>query len=227
MQGDIDRALSDLTTAIKSDSKFTNAYQLRALAYERKTQYKLALADYDAVVAILPADNPLAKSLALETGYLRVRALNNLVRRGSAAREKNDTDRAMADFTEAIELSPKANRQVSGEQIAKAYYGRAQIHAAQNRPATAIADLAKAIEFDFRLREAYVLRAEMSEKQGDLKQALADYDTVLSMDRDCPMPMSCALARSGSAASSSRAPSRAFRTLAPCADSGCHRWRRR
>lgn len=86
---------------------------------------------------------------------------------------KGDVDSALADFTKAIEMNPKAN---------DAYWGRAGLYLAKEVLDLAIADLDKVVELKPDSSVAYTKRAEVLEKKGNVDKALVDYNKAISLD---------------------------------------------
>jgi tetratricopeptide (TPR) repeat protein len=86
-KGDYDRAIADLTQAIRLDPNNVYAYYMRGSAYHEKKDYDRAIADF-------------TQAIRLEncTGYYR--------RRGIAYMEKGDFTQARRDFETAVQLDP-------------------------------------------------------------------------------------------------------------------------
>jgi tetratricopeptide (TPR) repeat protein len=97
-------------------------------------------------------------------------AFNN---RGNAYNDKNDYDRAIADFDQAIRLDPK---------YAFAYDGRGNAHYSKNDKYRAFADFDKAIQFDPRFAGAYNDRGNVYYDQQEYDRAIADYDQAIRLD---------------------------------------------
>jgi tetratricopeptide (TPR) repeat protein len=87
--------------------------------------------------------------------------------RGNVWYYKGDYDKAIADYTKAIEINP---------QYASAYENRGLAWADKGDYDKAIADYTKAIEIDPKYAKAYYKRGLAWEKKGDLNKAKADYD---------------------------------------------------
>jgi len=88
-KGDSDRAIADLSEAIRLDPKYAEAYYLRGVSYRNKGDLARAISDYSEAIRLDPK---------LAAAY------NN---RGNAYKDKGDFDRAIADFSEAIRLAPE------------------------------------------------------------------------------------------------------------------------
>ena len=98
----------------------------------------------------------------------------NYHNRGVAYREKGDTDRAIADYIEAIRLDPKH---------AEAHVNRGQAYSLKGETDRAIADFTEAIRLDPKLAHAYFGRGLAYEKLADFARARSDYDTMLGLSQ--------------------------------------------
>lgn len=128
------------------------AQDLEALWSECESQD--AAAQLRACTAIIESGR--ARGNELATAY------NN---RGDAHALADDYPRAIADFSEAIRLSP-------GHAVV--WGNRGSAHAQRGDLPRAIADLSEAIRLDPAFMEAYGLRGAFYEQQGDKVRALAD-----------------------------------------------------
>src|SRR4029077_7632168 len=90
---------------------------------------------------------------------------------------KGDTDRAIADFTEAIRLDPS---------YAIAYSNRGSDYSRKGKNDRAIADCTEAIRLDPKFAEAYVCRGLAYEKFADFCRARADFSTALGSTQKGP-----------------------------------------
>jgi tetratricopeptide (TPR) repeat protein len=96
--------------------------------------------------------------------------------RGEAYRTKGDYDRAIADFSSAIQLDP--NSDTSRFHRASVYYFDKHDYDG------AIADLSEAMRIKPRFSLYVALRGEAYEKKGDRDKALADFRSALAIDPD-------------------------------------------
>jgi tetratricopeptide (TPR) repeat protein len=98
-------------------------------------------------------------------------AYNN---RGFAWLEKEDLDRAMADFTEAIRLDPA---------YARAYHGRAIAWRRKGEFSRAMADLDYALSLDTSDAAAFYFRAQMRWHESRYPEARDDLGRAIALDR--------------------------------------------
>jgi tetratricopeptide (TPR) repeat protein len=93
--------------------------------------------------------------------------------RGYDYNAKRDFDRAIADYTKAIEIDPKD---------AEAYNNRGYAHHAMGDFDRAIADYTKVIEIDPRSEAAFNNRGSDYEAKGDFERAAADFTKAIEID---------------------------------------------
>ena len=96
----------------------------------------------------------------------------NYRNRGNAYHDKGDSDRAIADYTEAIRLDPKH---------VNAYNGRGNIYRDKGDIDRALAEYAKAIQLDPNNAHAYANRGLAYEKLADFTRARSDFNTALGV----------------------------------------------
>lgn len=86
--GDTDKAISDLTNALKIDPRSTTVLNNRAAAYGKKGEFVNALSDLDKSVKIAPKNT--------KTYFIR----------GIIYMQKNEPEHALAEFNKSVELNP-------------------------------------------------------------------------------------------------------------------------
>ena len=93
--------------------------------------------------------------------------------RGAAYERKGDIDKAIADFTKAVEVNPKS---------ARAYDFRGALYSKRNERDLAIADFEKAIAINPKYVNAYNNRGIVYGRKGEIEKAIADYTTAMEID---------------------------------------------
>jgi len=93
--------------------------------------------------------------------------------RGIAYGKKGQYDRAISDFTKAIEIDPR---------YAEAYNNRGIAYGKKDQYDQVISDFTKAIEIDPRYAEAYNNRGIAYGKKGQYDRAISDYTKALKIN---------------------------------------------
>lgn len=155
LAGDLDRALGDLTEAIRLAPSEADAYLIRAEAWRVRGDLKKTLADCDAVLRLDP------------------KSTSALVLRAAAWAETKEYDKSIADYSEAIRRDP---------QVVPAYFGRAAVEGEKGEIDKAIADLNTAIQLNPRLHDPYVVRAAAWKHKGDTDKAIADLTEAIRLE---------------------------------------------
>ncbi len=99
--------------------------------------------------------------------------------RGLAYAEKGDTDRAIADYSEAIRLQPREDKL-----DAEVHMNRGVAYAAKEDYDRAIADYDEAIRVNPKYATAYYNRGLAYDNKGEYDRAIADYDEAIRLDPD-------------------------------------------
>ena len=181
-EGDIDRALADLTKSIelKPDAM---AYEVRAGFYEQKQQLTAAFDDLEAAAARFPKNSQFADAAERSRDRIGRPLANERAKSGQLAQQNGDSDRAFADFSEALRFDRKNWR---------ANLGRGGIHLQRAQLDKAEADIRTAIQQFSRTKPAerppamaaaHVLLGEIYEKKARLRDALLEYDEALKMEQ--------------------------------------------
>lgn len=193
---DYDCKIKNFTEAIELDPANFEAYFERGLAYRKKNNGDLALADLNKALELKPDS---AKAF-----YFR----------GIVNGEKGDYERAVADFNNSIRLNPDVadsynnrgysylrigNHRLALEDFDKAiqmfgdssnayiaYFNRGLLRCSQGCSDLALADYDKAIQLNPNYAEAYVQRGGAYDSKGRLDLALADYNKALQLKPDIP-----------------------------------------
>jgi len=95
------------------------------------------------------------------------------VQRGNAHRDNKDYDRAIANYTKAIDIDPR---------YARAYYNRGNTYSYKKDYDRAIADYTRAVESDPSYAWAYNDRGNAYSAKKDYDRAIADYTRAIEID---------------------------------------------
>jgi tetratricopeptide (TPR) repeat protein len=106
IKGDYERAISDYDDAIRLDPKYADAWYNRCIAYNRTQKYDLALPDCNQAIALGPTANSLNATGQEKLSNDRSKS-DYYTQRGLAYHGRNEIDRAIADYSEALRLYPK------------------------------------------------------------------------------------------------------------------------
>ena len=160
---------------IELDPNNANAFSGRANAYYQKNDYAHVLADYTKAVELDPEYAAPVKTTArsIAPSWIPPRLSSGLdpkdfdayIKRGKAFREKSDYRRAIADFTQAIEINPD---------FAVAYTERGKAHADHMDFDRAIVDYSKSIGLDPEFARAYILRGRAYRAKKYYDRAITD-----------------------------------------------------
>ena len=132
-------------------------YNNRGLAWDRRGNPRMALADFN-------------KAIEMEPSYI-----NAYINRGFLLSKLGALPQALADDDKAVNLNPK---------LAGAYINRGQVYDKMGHFNEALADYNKAISLKDNLAESYNDRANVYFKMGNLPQAIADYNKALTFKTD-------------------------------------------
>ena len=94
-------------------------------------------------------------------------------KRGIVHLEKGEHDRAISDYTKAIEINPR---------FAMAYGNRGNAYSNKGRYDQAFSDFSKALEINPRDAEAYYNRGTAYVKKGQYDQAISDFNKALEIN---------------------------------------------
>jgi tetratricopeptide (TPR) repeat protein len=106
IKNDYARAFADYGEAIRLDPKYADAYYNRCVAHNRKAGWDLALADCNNAIALGPTANALNATGQEKLSDDRS-ASDYFTQRGIAYLGKQEIDRAIADFGDALRLYPR------------------------------------------------------------------------------------------------------------------------
>ncbi len=185
----LDRAISDLTEAVKLDPKLAEAYSNRGWAFTDKRDFDSALGDFDEAIALNPqlADafhgrgylhNEMGKydeAIADCTKSIRfdptnATAYNN---RAYGYQKKGDFDKAVADYSRAIELRPNDPDY---------YNNRGDCYYYAQYYQDAVSDYSRAIEANPRFALGYYNRGYVYQNHlGNPDQAILDLTQAIEL----------------------------------------------
>jgi tetratricopeptide (TPR) repeat protein len=148
--GEYDLAIADFTQAIALDPDMQSAWMLRGRAW------------YASVSHITDVDKNFSSVGTMSTAGA-----------GVSEEKKTVYDRAIADFTQAIQLDPT---------YAAVYSNRGIAYAEKGDYDRAIADYNQAIQFDPTYAAAYSNRGIVYAEKGDYDRAIADYNQAIQLD---------------------------------------------
>ena len=168
-QGKYQEALGAFDQVVKLDPKFAEGYYNRGATRSELDQYDAAIRDYDRAIELQPD---------FADAY-RNRGSAHL-NRGLATENKQDLLDAMADYTKAHDLAPRA---------VEPLYLRGVLYALSEAWDAAVADFTAVIERDERHAEAYYNRGFAYQNLGDEDRAVADYTRSIEFDPADPKPL--------------------------------------
>jgi tetratricopeptide (TPR) repeat protein len=142
---------------VLKNHKVALAYNLRGLAYADKGQYRLALTDYNAAIAL---DKKCSE------------AFNN---RGIVDGIIGEKMNALNDYNQAVNLNPK---------FADAYYNRGLLYLEMNYLDTAVADFTTAINIDPDMADYFNNRGVALRLKGEYEKSFADFNRALKLNRN-------------------------------------------
>lgn len=175
-----DLALVNFDQAIQQDPQKIIAYIRRGRLHFQNADFVRALADFDKAIQLEGVGtaqskassnrekNPSTADIQRDPRpwFENLRPGAAYIERGRTYIQQNDNDRAIADFTKAIELDPEG---------ASAYNHRGAAYANKLDFDSAIADFDKAIQFDPFLYNAHSNRGHAFSEKGDEARARADF----------------------------------------------------
>jgi tetratricopeptide (TPR) repeat protein len=152
---DYQKAIADLTKAIKINPTYKDAYYSRAYAYRKIKNYQAAIADYTKLISLNP-DNSI--------GYF--------YDRGNAYRKLKNYRAAIVDYTKAIKIIPSG----------AGYFNRGVVYKELKNYQAAIADYTKAIKMDFDYDNAISIVLLDNEQFREYYSIVTGYDKVIKMN---------------------------------------------
>ncbi|MDD5584549.1 MAG: tetratricopeptide repeat protein, partial [Candidatus Omnitrophica bacterium] len=153
LKGYNDQAIADYTKAIEMEPNEARYYSRRAGVYSKKNNFKQAMADANKAIELDPTDD----------AYLS---------RGLVHSNSKDFDRAIADYSHALQINPYS---------VQTYLIRGLAYVEKGDNDRAIADYAKVLEIDPGSLQAYVFRAIAYFRKKDCEQGWKDVHKAESL----------------------------------------------
>ncbi len=185
-------AIADLTAALKIKPCEVAAWANRGVVYRRKGEIDRAISDFnDGIKCLPPKIEPIGPQLDAGAPNSQLstqqQERNNIVQqaafiyfqRGLAYYDKLQYDKAIADFTETIRLTPAA---------ASGYVGRGAAYLAKDESHRAIADFNEALNLEPGQAFAHLQRGVAYHRIGEADKALEDYSEVIKLTPRDPAP---------------------------------------
>jgi protein O-mannosyl-transferase len=190
-KGQFDKAIADFTRAIALDQSDSQAYFLRAMAYDKKGDIDKAIADRTKAIALNPSfyEAYIQQSLAYEEkGQIKM-AIENLEKAISLNSSSIDTqirlgvlygrvgvfEKAIIHFNRAVELNP---------QYHLSYDDRGYTYFLSGQYDKALADFNKAIELDKDDANVYLNRGNLYLKTGSSELAMSDFQKACDLKNE-------------------------------------------
>ena len=165
--GQYDRAIQDYNQAIMFDPDFAAAYMGRGIAYAVKGEYDRARNDFNKALSLgFDRDIVEAALAELAQDYLQS-AFEHL--------DNDELDRAIAAFSQAIDLDPN---------YAASYNGRGLAYMVKGQYSPALQDLTEAIRLEPSHADTYYLRGHAYAHEGQYDRARSDFNTALELGYD-------------------------------------------
>ena len=184
-QGDLDRALADLTKSIEL-APDSVVYESRGEIYEKKDRLEAAFADFDAAVSRSPKNSLTADVLKEKRDRVGRSLAKVIADKGQLAAQNGDIDLAILDFNAALDYDPENWRANFGR--GEIYLQRADLEKAEADIRTAIQQFSrtKPAERPPEIATAHVLLGEIYEKRNHFRDALLEYDEALKAEQNLP-----------------------------------------
>lgn len=186
--GEQDRAINDFNSAIKIKSDDSSAFTGRGKAFQRKREYDKALADFTKAIDLEKAGNPqpdcnkfqdavnilrCQQYTEAERAHSGSRLSWSYVHRGDAYKEKGEFDLAIADYSEAIRLTPNAYL---------IYLFRGNAHQLNGNLDLALSDMNEAARLVPEDGATRVFRGDVLFVMGKNNEALASYNEAMRLN---------------------------------------------
>lgn len=158
--GQYGEAIDTYTQVLALDPANAIAYNQRGNAYRQLAQYEMCLNDY---------------TQAIQNATSQAEAATYYANRGAVYALQNAWQRALDDFTQALNLNTE---------FARAYESRAGVYEKLGQYEQAIADYSTFLNLKPDSVNAYLQRAQAYEQTGNLNAAISDYTQALALQPD-------------------------------------------
>jgi tetratricopeptide (TPR) repeat protein len=163
-------SVKDFSDALKKDGNFSEAYVGRGIAYselasdsgQESRYYYRAIEDFTTALSVQPKFSSDSK-----------RYVEPLLGRGTIYVRLGDTEKALEDFTEALERNSN---------FYDAYLSRANVYEEKGEYLKAIDDLNKALDLNLDYPAAYLALGHIRNQMGDYEKAIVDLQNVINSD---------------------------------------------
>lgn len=187
-------AIADFNAALKINPREMSAYINRGIVHRKLGELGKAIDDFTAAIKLLPPKidpvservlpdavaGQLSSQKELERNHIPLQAAFVYFQRGLSYYDKQEYDRAIADFSEAIRLNPNEG---------SAYVGRGATYLYKDELKKAIADFSEAIRLSPGQAFSYMQRGIAYHRTGDADQAIADYTEAHKLTPKDPSPL--------------------------------------
>ena len=163
--GKLDKADEDLATAVELNTDFSLAWNTRGYVKWLRADHAGAIEDYNAALAYAADDRRVD-----DAGMAQLHQ-----NRGVAYQDLGDTDRALLDFDQCVELLPDNPAFLEN---------RGLVYVDKGLFDMAFRDFDAALELDSKNARAYVNRAYAARLMDDFEQAVRDYSQALRLKND-------------------------------------------
>ena len=187
-------AIADFNAALKINPREISAYTNRGIVHRKMGELNKAISDFTDAIKLLPpkidpvserilpdaVTGQLSSAKELERNYYALQSAFAHLQRGLSYYDKQEYDKAVADFTESIRLNPSE---------ASPYIGRGAAYMYKEELRKAIADFSDALRLSPGQAFAHMQRGIAYHRTGDADQALADYTEAHRLTPKDPAPL--------------------------------------
>jgi tetratricopeptide (TPR) repeat protein len=186
-QGELARAIEDFDAAIKTVASDPKSFVERGNTYLQIADWKRAADDFDAAIKLDPKNakahagraicfgktKQFAEAVAEDLAAIQadVTLMLPVVNLGTHYLANGETDKALEAFQRALSWPYQS---LSPKELAHIHYGIGSVHVRRRELTEAINEYTIAIGFNKNYSDAYFMRAQLFQLQGDLAKAEED-----------------------------------------------------